>query len=79
MSKQRRSLCDEALTCGVEGTDYGFRQLLHAGVLLSDDQFLLQYVTTEPERVQPWASNGYPHLLVIRIRRVGGRGWCAAL
>ena len=71
MSRQRRHRSDAALTYGVEGTDYGFRQLLHAGVLLSDDQLLLQYVTTEPEQVQPWATNALIESFLANARRIG--------
>jgi hypothetical protein len=71
VSKQRRRRNDQALAHGVEGTSYGFRQLLHAGVLLSEPQVLSAFMTPEPKNLQPWISNALIESFLANARRIG--------
>jgi len=69
--QQRRQRSQIALAHGVEGTRYGFRQLLHAGVLLSDARVLEGVGTTEPNLVYPWITNALIESFLANARRIG--------
>ena len=73
MSSKRRARTDEALSHGVEGSDYGYRQLLHAGVLLSDGTVIEGFISNEPELVAPWFENALIESFLAVIRNGGGK------
>src|SRR4051794_16792143 len=71
MARQRRRRTTEALGHGVEGTCYGYRQLLHAGVLLSEGIVIAGTVPVEPDPVQPWLNNALIESFLANARRIG--------